>query len=555
MNEIKLKIPLGIDDYRVVSKECYYVDKTLLIKDIVSLPEESVTLFTRPRRFGKSLAISMLSTFFDEKIDNAAQYFERRKISHEPEYALLSSCPVIVLSLKDIRAATFSAMKEQIKDVIRREYARHDELISTSILDDNDASYYKAILSGSVEDTMLSQSLFRLTSMLHQCRGKKVCLFIDEYDTPIQCGYENGFYDEAIAFFRNFFGSALKGNTHLKTAVLTGILRIAKESLFSDLNNPTVDNGFDSAFSENFGFTRDEAMALCDYFEAAHPFEQLWAWYGGYCFSGELVMNPWSILSYFRFKKVLKEYWVNTSSVSLLSELMGEEGFVFSSLLGKLLNGESIVAKPVFSVSYADLSRSQDHFLGFLMSTGYLTCSIESENQIVLPNKETSFAIAKEVLERYRANQSPISWLSIKQSIINADTEAFSALLKRVLLRSFSYFDFHQERSYQAMALTLVSLLFEDCIVKSEVMEGEGRCDILIQPRFAGEFGAVIEIKHVKNKTSLSRLQDRAKSALKQIKEKEYAEDLFFADAKPILAYGIAFYQKSVVVEVEYLKR
>ena len=549
-----LKCPFGIDDYKSVSTQCYYVDKTLLAKDIAGLVDGTTTLFTRPRRFGKSLAISMLATFFDEKIKNNSLYFDGKKISLEPEYALMGQFPVIHLSLKEIRPDSFEDLIQQVNDIISREYLRHDELKESNEIYDIDRDYYSNLVRGGMNPTSLSHALFRLSFMLNKHHQKKVCIFIDEYDTPIQRSHEKGFYDEAIRFFQSFYSEALKGNDCLKYAVMTGVLRIAKESLFSDLNNPIVDNGYDSAFQERFGFTKDEARAFADYFVADHSFEELWDWYGGYAFGDEEIMNPWSLISYFRYKKELKEYWTNTSSVSILSGLLGEASFAYSSLLGRLLNNEKVHLKPNFSTSYRDLDHSQEQFVGFLIAAGYLTYSNEDKTLIRIPNIETSLVVRNEILNRYQPKENALSWIDMKNAVMEGDEEAFSLFLKRILLRSFSYFDFNQERSYQAMTLTLISLLFEDYQVKSEVIEGEGRCDIQIQPKEKGRFGAVIEIKHVKSKTSEPRLKDRATAALKQIKVKNYAEDLILIGAAPILAYGIAFYKKTAIVIAEKIR-
>lgn len=551
--EEKLKIPLGIDDFKVVSKQCYYVDKTLMIKDVLSMPEESVVLFTRPRRFGKSLAISMLSTFFDEKNPSSKQYFEGKRIAMEKEFALCGSYPVIALGFKDIRSKTFEDLQNDVMRAIRDEFLRHDELLLSDKTSAEDKAYLGQIKDGWLEEESYPESLLRLCRMLHAHHGKKPYLFIDEYDTPIQAGYENGYYDEAITFFRALYGKALKGNQFLQTAVLTGVLRIAKESLFSGINNLVVDNGFDSAFNEYFGFSYDEAKELVAYFGADHSLEELWKWYGGYWFGGVEVINPWSILSYFRFKRNLKEYWTNTSSVSILSSLLSDPRFSYSGLIGDLLAGKRVKAKPNLTVSYADLSGNVGQFLGFLIAAGYLSYLPETGESFV-PNLEASIALQDEILSRYGLDESQMALSEFKQAIKAGDGEAFASLLRRVILHSFSYFDFNQERSYQAMVLTLVSILFEDCFVKSEVLTGEGRCDILVQPKSAHGFGAVLEIKHVKGKTSQQRLEERAESALRQIGEKGYVEDLFLAKAKPIVAYGIAFCQKRVVIKSQLIK-
>ncbi len=546
--EEKRKIPLGIDDFKVVSKQCYYVDKTLMIQDILSMPEESVVLFTRPRRFGKSLAISMLSTFFDQKNKDPKQYFLGKAIAAEEEFSLCGSYPVITLGFKDIHSPTFSSMQEEVLGVIRGEFLRHDELFSSDKINAEDMAFLRQIQDGSLKEESYTESLLRLCGMLYAHHGKKPYLFLDEYDTPIQASYENKYYEEAIPFFRSLYGKALKSNQSLQCAVLTGVLRLAKESLFSGINNLVVDNGFDSAFTEYFGFSYKEAEELVSYFGADHPLEELWKWYGGYWFGGVEVINPWSILSYFRFKRNLKEYWTNTSSVSLLSSLLSDPRFSYSNLIGDLLAGKKIKAKPNLVVSYADLSGNVGQFLGFLIATGYLSYLPET-NESFVPNKEASIALQDEILSRYGLEGDTLSLGESREAIQAGDATAFASLIKKVLLHSFSYFDFNQERSYQAMVLTLVSVLFEDCYVKSEVNAGEGRCDILIQPKKAHGFGAVLEIKHVRGKTSQQRLEDRAETALRQIKDKGYVENLVLAQANPIVTYGIAFCRRKVIIK------
>ncbi len=547
------KIPLGVEDYKTVSRDCYYVDKTMLAKEVASLPDGSVTLFTRPRRFGKSLAISMLSAFFDCKDAEAKTYFQGMKIEKEREFALCGTSPVASFSFKDIQAKKSEEVLRQTTALIRNEYSRHNELLNSSAINEDDRNYYRSFIDSNMDDIDPTDALYRLTSMLEKHYGQRCYLFIDEYDTPIQNSRERGFYDEVIGFFRLLYGKALKGNSHLKAAVLTGVLRIAKESLFSGLNNLIVDNGYDSAFPEFFGFTKEEARALVEYFNASHSFEDLWDWYGGYCFGGEEIMNPWSILSYFRFQNSLKEYWTNTSTVSVLSEISQESYTSCSDLLKRLLNGETVEMKPNFVVSYADSLDSSERLVGFLIATGYLSVDVENKQRIIIPNNETRIALREEVLKRYRFENESFSVLDARQAIESGDAERFSLIIKKVLLHSFSFFDFQQERSYQAMVLTLVSILFEDCIVKSEVNTGQGRCDIMIQPRIAGKFGAVIEIKFIKAKTSQQRIEERASVALKQIKDKEYAEDLILLGANPIYAYGIAFFDRKVAIKVEAL--
>lgn len=549
----KLKIPLGIDDFKVVSKQCYYVDKTLMIKDILSLPEESVALFTRPRRFGKSLAISMLSTFFDEKNEEPKQYFAGKRIEAEKEFSLCGSYPVITLGFKDIHAKTFSILQNEVLQAIRSEYLRHDELFNSDKLTAEDMVFLRQIKDGTLKEESYSDSLVRLCEMLYVHHKKKPYLFIDEYDTPIQASYENQYYEEAIPFFRLLYGKTLKGNQSLQCAVLTGVLRLAKESLFSGINNLVVDNGFDSAFSEYFGFSYQEAEELVSYFGADHSIEELWNWYGGYWFGGVEVMNPWSILSYFRFKRNLKEYWTNTSSVSILFSLLSDPRFSYSNVIGELLGGKRIKAKPNLVVSYADLSGNIGQFLGFLIATGYLTYLPESGESFI-PNNEASIALQDEILTRYGLEEGTMSLAEFKEAIKAGDAATFASLIRKVLLHSFSYFEFSQERAYQAMVLTLVSLLFEDSWVKSEVITGEGRCDILIRPKNAHSFGAAIEIKHIKGKTSQQRLEERAESALRQINNKDYVDDLILAKASPVISYGIAFCQKRVVIKSQIIK-
>ena len=540
------KIPLGIDDYRALIQECYYVDKTALIREIIDTPSESVLLFTRPRRFGKTLALSMVDTFFDAKIEDNASYFVNTAIADDPEAMKeAGGYPTVFLSFKDCHAMDYAEMEGFVSKQIRDEYRRHDELRDFVDKDGSLKSYYDAFLKGGMPPSESASSLFNLTRMLQMRHGKSVVLLIDEYDTPIQSAYDNGFYPQAIHFMRRLYGLALKGNRNLRVAVTTGVTRIGKESIFSGLNNVVVSSVLDQRTGEFFGFTEEETKKLLDYYGLGDRFENIKDYYDGYVFGSSLVFNPWSTLYCIRNEGRFDTYWANTSSDQYIASVLKKNQDIVP-LVTRLLNGEKVYAKLNENFAYGEEDMS--NLLSLLVSTGYLTAVPDVStgfHYVSLPNLEMKELFARVALAS-RSGSALSSLLQLKDAFIRGDIKAIGDYLNGELLQSMSYFDFAEERNYQAMMLTFTSLLFREMDVRSEVLEGTGRCDLWIRSRNRS-LAVVIELKKAKARVSSANLMVYAKSALRQIEEKGYLRSAI-GHYDRVVAFGMAFYKNSVQV-------
>jgi hypothetical protein len=548
------RLPLGIEDYKTVSIDCYYVDKTLLIKDMVDMPTGAAVLFTRPRRFGKSLALSMLEAFFERGEDNR-KYFEGKAILSADSHYLdcLGRFPVIRLVMKNVQGADYPHLVEKLKSAIEKEYRRHEEILKGDCLNGKDKAYFSAIENGTASEEDYSSSLERLSYFLSVSYQEKVVILIDEYDSPIEEGRENGYYQQAIALFRSFYGEALKSNSAVKIAVLSGVMQVAKESLFSGLNNLVVDNITTPRFSECFGFTEQETKDILAYYHHPDDFSKVKEWYGGYRFGGKSIINPWSVLS-FLYQGVYDTYWTNTGKNSLIGDILMKASPSVLSVLSGFLSGENSLHKINTAVDYGDLSSSTDTLVSFLAAAGYLGLKEKVDDlmyQVGIPNREVKEGFAREIKERCVAPESISGFYSLKTAFLSGNEEDVSKALESVLLSSFSYFDFGDEKNYQVMVLALAALLFDNCLVKSEVNTGTRRCDILLSPRNEHQLGAVIEIKRQANRSSLGKMKDASLAAIKQIKKNDYVEELRNRKASPIYLYGIVFHNKKAVVSVE----
>jgi hypothetical protein len=553
---MELKLPIGIENYKDVARDCYYVDKTMLIKEMIDLPLGSAVLFTRPRRFGKSLALSMLKTFFELGEDNGP-YFDDKEISRSGERYLsqLGSSPVIRMTMKDVRGATFDELLRRCKDVISAEYSRYASIVDGDALTEQEKDYFGSIVGGSADGVAFSSSLMKLSNFLFRFYGKRVVVLLDEYDTPIESARGNGFFEQAIAFFQPFYSQALKGNDSLRLAAITGVLQVAKESLFSGLNNLLVNSITGHGFDRYFGFTEKETADLLKYYGRDSEFKKAGDWYGGYRFGDEVVYNPWSILSYAR-SGVFEPYWTNTGENSVLGELLAKaDGSTLTSLSDIFSGGEAFATIDT-SISYRALSASKDVLFSFLAATGYLSAFERVDSSVFkvrIPNKEVGETFDSEIKNRFIPAEKMDSFYRLRDAFLSGDPNRLSKSIESVLLSAFSSFDFSDEKNYQILVLAISALLFGDCVVKSEQTAGSGRCDILVSPKNKGRFGAVIEIKYYRSKTSSPRLEAESKKAVAQIKTMDYAEELHQREADPIYAYGIVFFKKKAIVSFEKL--
>lgn len=551
----KLPVPIGRTDYKKVCRNNYYVDKTLLVKDILD-EETDIILFTRPRRFGKTLNMDMLRTFFEKTEVDTSKYFIDKKIwtqgeeytKHQGQY------PVIFLSLKDIKSSKWETSFALLKRIIRTEYARHQELEKSTALSRADIDTYRSIIDNTADDAAYMLSLQDLSRMLHLHYQKAPVIIIDEYDTPIQEGYLNGYYAQAVEFIRNFFSAALKDNTHMSLSILTGILRIAKESIFSGLNNIRVYSVLDRKFSSYFGFTSDEVRAMAVYYGADEKLEELQAWYDGYRFGNSEIFNPWSVLNYFSNDCQAMPFWVQTSGNAVIADILKNSNKTTSASLRALLNEEVVISTIETTTIYPRLRDSQTNIFGFLLMTGYLKSTDTKLNdegayvcKLSIPNKEIKSVYRKEIITLLTDTVGEDVVHSLRQALLHKDIVELQQCLRQFLLNTISCYDGLQENYYHGLLLGMSVIFSADYYPLSNRESGEGRYDIALTPREAEMPGIIIEIK-AERKAGTEKLQELAKSALKQIESKHYDAELQRQGISMIYKYGIAFSGKNVEI-------
>ena len=406
----KLPLPIGASNYKVVSTEYYYVDKTLLIKELLD-ERAAITLFTRPRRFGKTLNMDMLRTFFEKTNADTSKYFTDKKIwqAGEKYTSQQGKYPVIFLSFKDANKDNWQDLYARLKVTITDEFLRHKELKESAKL--SNPTFYETITTGHGNQTDYATSLLRLSQMLHEHYGQPPIIIIDEYDTPIQAGYVNGFYGQAIQFIRDFFSSALKDNSHIAFGFLTGILRVAKESIFSGLNNVNVNSLLDRRYSDYFGFTSREVQAMASYYQADTKLAEIKEWYDGYNFGDTEIYNPWSVLKYFNNYCEAEAYWVQTSANSTIREIIKELDSSTCENLRALLNGTTVNSIVETNIIYPKLKDNQTIIFGFLLMTGYLK-AVKTKRingvffcELAIPNKEIYTVYNNEIISLLSDNK------------------------------------------------------------------------------------------------------------------------------------------------------
>ena len=548
----KLPLPIGASDYKLVSTEYYYVDKTLLIKEL--LDERAViTLFTRPRRFGKTLNMDMLRTFFEKTPEDTSKYFKDKKIwqAGEKYTSQQGKYPVIFLSLKDANKDNWQDLYSRLKATITDEFLRHKELKKSTRL--SNTAFYEKIIAGTGNTTDYATSLLRLSQMLHEHYRQQPIIIIDEYDTPIQAGYINGFYEQAIQFIRDLFSSALKDNPHIAFGFLTGILRVAKESIFSGLNNINVNSLLERRYSDYFGFTTEEVQAMATYYQADDKMSELQEWYDGYKFGNTEIYNPWSVLKYFNNYCEAEPYWVQTSENSTIREIIKGLDTSICENLRALLNGSAVESIVDTSIIYPKLKEQQTNIFGFLLMTGYLK-SIKTTRangiclcELSIPNKEIQSVYSQEIVALLADKIDSTAINLLQQYLITKNGPALQNVLKKFLLETVSYYDTLKENYYQGLLLGMTGLFTNTYYVSSNRESGEGRYDIQLQPKTAAMPGIIIEIKTAKDATE-EQLKALAAEALAQIESKHYDTELMAHGITTVYKYGIAFSGKKVEI-------
>ena len=553
----RLPLPIGVSDYRLASTEYYYVDKTLMIRDFLD-QRPMVSLYTRPRRFGKTLNMDMLRTFFERTQEDSSVYFRDKKIWQcgERYQKYQGKYPVIFLTFKDVKRTSWQETYSHLMRLIGEEFLRHSELAESAACNEAERKAYQRIVSGTADETDFLSSLKLLSQMLHKHNDCPAVIIIDEYDTPIQQGYIRGFYDEAVFFMRGFFSGGLKDNRSLAFGFLTGILRVAKESIFSGLNNIVVNSVLDRRYSSYFGFTEDEVTQMAAYYGAEDRLPELRDWYDGYRFGETEIYNPWSVVNYFSAGCEPRPYWLSTSSNDIISEVLSQADSEVCRQLLTLLQGGTVTSCIDTSVIYPEFQRSRASVYSFLLVSGYLkpirtdlSAGGEYLCQVSIPNKEIRYVYNKEILEKLKGPAVESSVTAIQEALFSGDHEALQKQLQLFLIQSVSAFDAAGENFYHGFLLGLCAL-FGNMYVTSNRESGNGRYDIQLLPKDGRQPGILIELKAEKGCTR-DQLQKLSQKALEQIESKEYDAELRMKGIQKIFKYGVAFSGKTVEVSAK----
>ena len=558
-NTIKA-LPIGISDYVRAQSEYYYVDKTMMIKEFLD-QKPLVTLFTRPRRFGKTLNMDMLRVFFEISDEDTSKYFSDKEIwkcgdtyrMHQGKY------PVIFLTFKDVKFDSWDATLDKIGSLLQTEYGRHQELLESERVAAYEKEYFTRVLGGNASEVDLTSALEKLSQMLTEYYEKAPIIIIDEYDTPIQEGYSKDFYDEIIGFMRNFFSGAFKDNKNLSYGFLTGILRIAQESIFSGLNNLTVNSVMDQEYDKYFGFTNEEVHEMLRYYDFLDKETELKDWYDGYLFGNEEIYNPWSVINYIAKGCIPQAYWVNTGKNEVLEDVLKVATDDITERLYALLQGESVIARIDQNVIYRSLAEDPANIYSLLLVAGYLNApkkALQADGsylcEVSIPNREIAAVYKSEILShllqigaitRTTANQ-------IAESLYANDYKKLQKAIAEYMDKSVSFYDAGAEGFYHGLVLGLIALMDNQYKITSNRESGDGRYDISLLPRTNQYPGIIMELKWKKN-LEKEALEQLAEEALHQIDDRRYDSEMKENKVKDILKFGIAFSGKKVMIKTK----
>lgn len=558
---MKKAMPIGVDNFeKLITNDYYYVDKTMFIKELLDLKCE-VNLFTRPRRFGKTLNLSMLRYFFEDTGDdernaeNKELFQGLRIMSAGQEYVdQMGKYPVINLTLKSAKQNTFESAYYKLREEIAEEFGRHRALCHGDLLTDREKERYHKIEDGEAERDEYSGALKFLSKCLYKATGEKVILLLDEYDVPLENAYFCGFYDEMINFVRSLFESALKTNDYLKFAVITGCLRISKESIFTGLNHLNIISVLDKRYSEHFGFTEMEVQQAMAYYGVEERFEDMKKWYDGYTFGDTEVYNPWSVIKFLydldaNIHAFPRPYWINTSSNEIIKDMVERADREMRGQLETLLNGNTMDIPVHEEITYADMYENGENLWNFLYFTGYLTKAEEyfKESAIFLkvriPNVEVKTIYQNSILNWFRTNIKKQDFRDLYQAMEDQDAGKMSEILNEQLISTISFYD-SVENFYHGFLAGILSQS-DRYLVKSNRESGNGRSDLMVKsPSLRGK-AFILEVKVSKG---IGDLEKDAKAAVRQIYDKGYIAELQTEGYSDIICYGISFYQKDCEV-------
>ena len=560
-------VGIGIQSFDKIRENNYfYIDKTSFIKEWWENGDD-VTLITRPRRFGKTLNMSMVEEFFSIEYAVRGDLFEGLSIWEEEKYRKLQGTyPVISLSFARVKETNYTDTRERICQIIRNLYIKYSFLKDSEVLDDADKSYFERILADNISNVYLTAAIYQISGYLYRYYGKKVIILLDEYDTPMQEAYVDGFWTELVGLTRSMFNSAFKTNPWLERAIMTGITRVSKESIFSDLNNLKVVTTTSDEYAESFGFTETEVFDVLDEYGLSDKKQDVKQWYDGFIFGNHKdIYNPWSILNYLDTGK-LSTYWANTSSNSLVGKLLREGNRKIKEKFETLLQGQVIKATIDEQIVYNQLDNDESAIWSLLLASGYLKVLSYDREDLLEYGEEAKYTLTLTNYEVERMfynmvrgwfRDSRADYNDFVQALLLGDKKAMNAYMNRVALNTFSYFDTgnrpsgeEPERFYHGFVLGLIVDLQNRYIITSNRESGFGRYDVMLEPRNPQkDDGIILEFK-VYDPDDEETLKDTVQDALKQIEKKQYASQLIEKgiSRENIRSYGFAFHGKNVLI-------